>query len=158
MPTSNNKRHSDHQATVRNIPGGVDPAVPGQRTVQRELSDEYEDYDDQYLDAYSSHSQILQEGRGRGRLEDELPDTTMLDSVILPAIALVSDIFVLQYPSRGNDCSPLQLFPRVSTQEARVALSSLQRAFTEAERIIPGVTMELVNEIVDSVEHVEDDR
>ena len=52
----------------------------------------------------------------------------------------------------------MQLFPRVSTQEARVALSSLQRAFTEAERIIPGVTMELVNEIVDSVEHVEDER
>jgi hypothetical protein len=52
----------------------------------------------------------------------------------------------------------VQLFPRVSTQEARVALSSLQRAFTEAERIIPGVTMELVNEIVESVEHVEDDR
>lgn len=45
----------------------------------------------------------------------------------------------------------------MSTQEARVALSTLQRAFTEAERIIPGVTMELVNEIVDSVEHVEDD-
>ena len=43
-------------------------------------------------------------------------------------------------------------------QEARVALSTLQRAFTEAERIIPGVTLELINEIVDSVEHVEDDR
>lgn len=51
----------------------------------------------------------------------------------------------------------LQLFPRVSTQEARVALSALQRAFTEAERIIPGVTLELVNEIVDSVERVEED-
>jgi len=63
---------------------------------------------------------------------------SMLDSVILPAIA--------------------SLFPRVSTQEARVALSALQRAFTDAERIIPGVTMELVNEIVDSVERVEDDR
>ena len=50
-----------------------------------------------------------------------------------------------------------QLFPRVSTQEARVALSALQRAFTDAERIIPGVTLELVNEIVDSVEHVEED-
>jgi serine/threonine-protein kinase 24/25/MST4 len=46
----------------------------------------------------------------------------------------------------------------VATQEARIALSALQRAFTEAERTIPGVTMELVNEIVDSVEHVEDDR
>jgi hypothetical protein len=52
----------------------------------------------------------------------------------------------------------VQLFPRVSTQDARVALSALQRAFTEAERIIPGMTMELVNEIVDSVEHVEDER
>lgn len=50
-----------------------------------------------------------------------------------------------------------QLFPRVSTQEARVALSSLQRAFTEAERIIPGVTMELIHEIVDSVEHIDTD-
>ena len=46
----------------------------------------------------------------------------------------------------------------MSTQEARIALSSLQRAFTDAERTIPGVTLELVNEIVDSVEHVEDDR
>ena len=50
----------------------------------------------------------------------------------------------------------LQLFPRVSTQEARIALSALQRAFTDAERIIPGLTNELVNEIVDSVEHVEE--
>jgi len=66
----------------------------------------------------------------------DFPDTAMLDSVVLPAIA--------------------SLFPRVSSSEARIALSTLQRAFTEAERIIPGVTNELVNEIVDSVEHVED--
>ncbi|KAF8750551.1 Serine/Threonine protein kinase, catalytic domain [Rhizoctonia solani] len=59
----------------------------------------------------------------------------MLDSVVLPAIS--------------------SLFPRVS-REAHVALTNLQRAFEEAERMIPGVTMELVNEIVDSVEHVED--
>lgn len=52
----------------------------------------------------------------------------------------------------------MQLFPRVATQEQRIALSALQRAFTEAERTIPGLTNELVNEIVDSVEHVEDDR
>ena len=51
-----------------------------------------------------------------------------------------------------------QLFPRVASQEARVALSALQRAFTDAERIIPGVTNEFVNEIVESVEHVEDER
>ena len=34
----------------------------------------------------------------------------------------------------------------------------MQRVFTEAEREIPGVIMELVNEIVDRVEPVEDDR
>ena len=104
MPVSNNKRHSDHQATVRNMPsGGIDPVAPTQRTVQRELSDEYEDYDDQYLDAYSSHSQILQEGRGQTPLEDELPDTTILDSVILPAIASVSDILILQHLACCHD-------------------------------------------------------
>ncbi|KIJ53613.1 hypothetical protein M422DRAFT_25448 [Sphaerobolus stellatus SS14] len=70
--------------------------------------------------------------------EDELTDSSMLDSVIFPAIA--------------------SLFPRVSTVEARTVLSQLQRAFAEAERVIPGVTNELVNEIVDSVEHVEDER
>ena len=42
-----------------------------------------------------------------------------------------------------------QLFPR---------LSALQRASTEAERVVPGVTLELVNEIVDSVEQVEDEQ
>ncbi|KAF8588354.1 Pkinase-domain-containing protein [Ramaria rubella] len=71
-------------------------------------------------------------------LDDDLEDRTMLDSVVLPAIA--------------------SLVPRVSTLEARTALSQLQRAFAEAERVIPGLTNELVNEIVDSVEHVEDDR
>ncbi|KAJ7040259.1 kinase-like domain-containing protein [Mycena alexandri] len=110
-------------------------------SVQREPSDEYDDYDDQYSDSYTTRSGStaqLSEKLAHVQLEDDLPDTTMLDSVILPAIA--------------------SLFPRVSSQEARVALSALQRAFTDAERIIPGVTMELVNEIVDSVEHVEDDR
>ncbi|EIW87161.1 Pkinase-domain-containing protein [Coniophora puteana RWD-64-598 SS2] len=108
--------------------GVIGGGVQNFRNATREPSDE-DDYDDEYEDTY---------GRARGPPPsgDELPDTTMLDSVILPAIA--------------------SLFPRVSTQEARVALSALQRAFTDAERIIPGVTMELVNEIVDSVERVED--
>jgi serine/threonine-protein kinase 24/25/MST4 len=110
---------------------------PGNETQtghERESSDE--DYDDQYLDTYPRAASVHEKRDEPG--DDELPDTTMLDSVILPAIA--------------------SLFPRVSTQEARVALSALQRAFNEAERIIPGVTMELVNEIVDSVERVEDDQ
>jgi len=108
-------RRIDQQATVRH---GVVSSTEG-NGVRREPSDDYDDLEDHLP-------------------EDDLPDTTMLDSVVLPAIA--------------------SLFPRVATQEARIALSALQRAFTEAERTIPGVTMELVNEIVDSVEHVEDER
>ncbi|KAH9982298.1 kinase-like domain-containing protein [Lactifluus volemus] len=108
-------RRLHQQATVRHGAVGSNEG----NGMRRELSDEYDDLEDHIPD-------------------DDLPDTTMLDSVVLPAIA--------------------SLFPRVSTQEARVALSALQRAFTEAERTIPGVTMELVNEIVDSVEHVEDER
>jgi serine/threonine-protein kinase 24/25/MST4 len=49
-----------------------------------------------------------------------------------------------------------QLFPRVSTADARLALTNLRAAFIEAEKKIPGVTDEIVNEVVDSVEHVED--
>lgn len=131
-PTPNSNNFS--QSTVRHMPPGT-PTKSSQRPVQREPSDEYDDYDDQYVDyPMKDPSQKMADLH----LDDELPDTTMLDSVILPAIA--------------------SLFPRVSTQEARVALSALQRAFTDAERIIPGVTMELVNEIVESVEHVEEDR
>ncbi|KAJ3518018.1 hypothetical protein NLJ89_g140 [Agrocybe chaxingu] len=132
------------QSTVRHM-----PPSPVERTrtspttahppPQRQPSNEYEDYDDQYVDTYSSaKTSMLHHKMQEVQIDDDLPDTTMLDSVILPAIA--------------------SLFPRVSTQEARVALSALQRAFTEAERIIPGVTLELVNEIVDSVEHVEEER
>lgn len=66
---------------------------------------------------------------------DDYEARVMLDSVVLPAIT--------------------SLFPRVS-RDAHVALTNLQRAFEEAERMIPGVTLELVNEIVDSVEHVEE--
>jgi len=44
----------------------------------------------------------------------------------------------------------------VSTADARLALTNLRTAFIEAERKIPGVTDEIVNEIVDSVEHVEE--
>jgi hypothetical protein len=84
---------------------------------------------------------------------------------ILPCSIQSFFLLLLQYvlcPSVILDAyayhPPLQLFPRVSTQEARIALSNLQKAFTEAERVIPGVTLELVNEIVDSVEHVEDER
>ncbi|KAG6889342.1 hypothetical protein C0995_001750 [Termitomyces sp. Mi166 len=135
--TPSSSSGSFSQSTIRHMPPSAhSPQKDSRRSVQQEPSDEYEDYDDQYVD-YPTKSDPLERIEDL-HLDDELPDTTMLDSVILPAIA--------------------SLFPRVSTQEARIALSALQRAFTDAERIIPGVTMELVNEIVESVEHVEDDR
>ncbi|KAG6812848.1 hypothetical protein H0H92_015946 [Tricholoma furcatifolium] len=128
-PNSN----SFSQSTVRHMPTGAYPQTKNsQQNSRREPSDDYDDYDDQYDYPDKDPLQKMEDLQ----VDDELPDTTMLDSVILPAIA--------------------SLFPRVSTQEARVALSALQRAFTDAERIIPGVTMELVHEIVESVEHVED--
>ncbi|PPQ64324.1 hypothetical protein CVT26_002207 [Gymnopilus dilepis] len=126
------------QSTIRHMPSSVEiQNGHSSQTAEQHLIDEYDDYDDQYVDTYSSSKAgMLHQKMQEMHLEEDLPDTTMLDSVILPAIA--------------------SLFPRVSSQEARVALSALQRAFTEAERIIPGVTLELVNEIVDSVEHVDE--
>ncbi|KAF5356242.1 hypothetical protein D9756_003711 [Leucocoprinus leucothites] len=133
-------RHAPVQSISNNRgqPIATDYAIPqaNHRSVQREPSDDYEDYNDHYIDTYSAKTGAVQQKMADMHIEEDLPDTTMLDSVVLPAIA--------------------SLFPRVSSQEARIALSALQRAFTEAERIIPGVTLELVNEIVDSVEHVED--
>jgi serine/threonine-protein kinase 24/25/MST4 len=67
----------------------------------------------------------------------------------------VLDLSHLLYHSDANFVFP-QLFPRVSTADARLALTNLRAAFIEAEKKIPGVTDEIVNEVVDSVEHVED--
>ncbi|QRV80150.1 Serine/threonine-protein kinase [Ceratobasidium sp. AG-Ba] len=66
---------------------------------------------------------------------DDYEPSVMLDSVVLPAIQ--------------------SLMPRVS-RDVQIALTNLQRAFEEAERMIPGVTHEFINEIVDSVEHVDE--
>ncbi|KAG9001355.1 putative protein serine/threonine kinase [Tulasnella sp. JGI-2019a] len=65
---------------------------------------------------------------------DSLDDAGMIDTVILPILA--------------------SLFPRVSTEDGRQALANLRQAFIHAETVIPGVTNEIVNEIVDSVEDV----
>jgi hypothetical protein len=62
--------------------------------VQLASSEDYEDYDDQYADTYSStKSSVVQQKMREMQLEDELPDTTMLDSVVLPAIASVSPTY-----------------------------------------------------------------
>ncbi|PFH49681.1 hypothetical protein AMATHDRAFT_147153 [Amanita thiersii Skay4041] len=127
------------QDTVRHIPPkGLEYSSQAGST-RHEAPDEYDEYDQAFEDGYPAKVDELNHQLEDAHLDDdELPDTTLLDSVVLPAIA--------------------SLFPRVSSQEARVALSTLQRAFTDAERVIPGVTAELVNEIVDSVERVDDDR
>ncbi|KIY65960.1 Pkinase-domain-containing protein [Cylindrobasidium torrendii FP15055 ss-10] len=126
IPQTGSVRRYDQQATVRHtqLPSS------GSKSSRREPSDDYDNYDDQYANG------DIEDKMNSTHLDDDMVDTAMLDSVVLPAIA--------------------SLFPRVSSQEARVALSALQRAFTEAERIIPGVTNEFVNEIVESVEHVEE--
>ena len=52
---------------------------------RKEPSDESEDYDDQYENTYSQGTPTVV-----ASVEDDVPDTTMLDSVVLPAIATVS--------------------------------------------------------------------
>ena len=73
-------------------PGGPDASgsKSNQRIIQREPSGEYDDDDDQYEYSGSSKIDGLQHKMGDVHLDDDfLPDTTMLDSVILPAIASV---------------------------------------------------------------------
>jgi len=53
---------------------------------ERKPSDD--DYDDQYVDTYPRGGTVL-EKPAEPEDDSELPDTTMLDSVILPAIASV---------------------------------------------------------------------
>jgi serine/threonine-protein kinase 24/25/MST4 len=54
---------------------------------KKEPSDEFEDFGD---DTYSQST--LQQRIAPRPVEEDIPDTTMLDSVILPAIASVSSV------------------------------------------------------------------
>ncbi len=94
------------QSTVRHAP------LPAEKSpVTEQHADAYEDYDDQFVDTYSSvKGGIIQQKMQDMHLDDDLPDTTMLDSVVLPAIASVSGsavdeygvlIFLLSSCSRG---------------------------------------------------------
>lgn len=70
----------DQQATIRN--GTATGAA-------RQPSDEYDDdFDDPDADGFPAPGQP---GNHIVAVDDELPDTTMLDSVVLPAIASVRD-------------------------------------------------------------------
>lgn len=93
-PTQDTVRHAPENANHnQGQPIATDYAVPegNHRPVQREPSEEYEDYDDQYVDTYSAKTGALHQKMAAVQLEEDLPDTTMLDSVVLPAIASVSD-------------------------------------------------------------------
>jgi len=84
-------RHASHPAENNPNPS---PTLP----LRRELSDDYEDYDDQYTDTYSStKSSVVIQKMQDMQVEDDLPDTTMLDSVVLPAIASVSPVIFQDY-------------------------------------------------------------
>lgn len=82
VPVQTPKRF-DTEATLKHgIPNGA-PEAKARAPIQREPSDEYEDYDDDYR----GHEAIQP---GNGTPHEELPDTTILDSVVLPALASVS--------------------------------------------------------------------
>lgn len=101
-PSSPSKQRSEQDtvrhATVQNSqnnriqPNAVDYAAAprNHRVAPREPSDEDEDYDDQYADTYSAKTSAMHEKMADMHLEEELSDTTMLDSVVLPAISSVS--------------------------------------------------------------------
>lgn len=95
LPPSSANSSRFQQSTVRHMPQPVDNNhKTNSDPLQREPSDEYEDYGDQYTETYSStKSNNVQQKMQDMHLEDDLPDTTMLDSVVLPAIASVSNFF-----------------------------------------------------------------
>ena len=89
-PTPSKRTGSyDRQGTIRLANNSATSNNSNNSGLAREPSDE-DDYEGTY--GHSSH---------RADLDDELPDTTMLDSVVLPAIASVSSIpkFWLQFSS-----------------------------------------------------------
>jgi len=87
-------RRADYQATVRHAPPSQSTQrmeTPKQSPVKppprRQPSDEYDD-------AYPELAEDMQSKLELEEEEDDLPDTAMLDSVILPAIASVSKTFL----------------------------------------------------------------
>ena len=94
IPPSSANSSGFQQSTVRHMQPVENRGTHGGVPVQDGASEDYEDYDDQYPDTYSStKSSMVQQKLQELQLEDEVPDTTMLDSVVLPAIASVSFIY-----------------------------------------------------------------
>lgn len=111
LPQSAKSQTRFEPDTVRNVnvqqvtpPEPRSNSTAGRHPVQREPSDEYdEDYDDQYDDNYTAKLSNVQEKAEEVQIEDDLPDTTMLDTVVLPAIASVSPLLLYRPLSPVSD-------------------------------------------------------
>ena len=97
-PSASSQKTQFQQSTVRHMaPGTIEkPQSSPTATVPQPQTPQVEDYDDQYVvDTFSSaKSGILHKIQDMQLDDDDFPDTTMLDSVILPAIASVSGLFL----------------------------------------------------------------
>ena len=99
-PSASSQKTQFQQSTVRHMPPGTiekPQSSPTAAVVSQPQAPQVEDYDDQYVvDTFSSaKSGILHKIQDMHLDDDDLPDTTMLDSVVLPAIASVSNLFFL---------------------------------------------------------------
>jgi serine/threonine-protein kinase 24/25/MST4 len=91
------------QSTVRHMPPQQKPSIPVATPAEQQHQDAYEDYDDQYVETYSTTKGSMIQQKLQEQIEDDdLPDTTMLDSVILPAIASVSYHFNLLHSLQSS--------------------------------------------------------
>ena len=98
-PSASAQKTQFQQGTVRHMPPGTiekphdSPTIPLSQP-QAHPHHQFEDYDDQYVvDTFSSAKSGILHKIQDMQLDDDVPDTTMLDSVILPAIASVSSHF-----------------------------------------------------------------
>jgi serine/threonine-protein kinase 24/25/MST4 len=91
-PSASSQNTQFQQSTVRHMPPGtIEKPQSSPTVVSQPQVPQLEDYDDQYVDTFSSaRSGILHKIQDMQLDDEDLPDTTMLDSVILPAIASVS--------------------------------------------------------------------
>ena len=98
-PSASSQKTQFQQSTVRHMPPESIEIPQNSLTtsVSQPQAPPVEDYDDQYVvDTFSSaKSGILHKIQDMQLDDDDLPDTTMLDSVILPAIASVSSSLFL---------------------------------------------------------------
>lgn len=85
LPATPGKPIRFNQGTVRHAPVAATENAGNHRPIERERSGGYDDYEGAKIDG-------LQHQMEDAQLDDELTDTTLLDSVVLPAIASVNKL------------------------------------------------------------------